>query len=439
MTEICWSWCNRVAGKRWTLKSTINHGKSVQERHNIYTYGAARVNRGSLRKVYGEPSDTQTEGMTMEELADRLEEIMAGEEVYLAEWSNDLCDYKLLLDSSKRIGRANIMPPIRNAFSILHAWRFACTGVPLVFELSMMHGLVMTFDFHLPPKAHRAQPDVLMAANMMDAYFKGALNPQASSDILRYFKAFSNHVVQEDDDTGDFLLLEKPKDPRIWGQTKEVPGVKSDVNDDWSDGENVNQSDSDDLDDPDSADSDIEGSDGPDSDGPESESNEDGDDTEPITVSRTLPTDKGEGLSHRLVDNNASDGDSISLAIAALTCGIAQQGFMMNVASDILQQRARFEDYNRDSTCLTEPDRFLIPVSLSKKVGNCGSEDYDEQVPEPTVSPIQSERSDKQHWRINTFSGSNASEMPPKPQGSSKVEEALQQKWVGELAIFCLS
>ncbi len=145
-------------------------------------------------------------------------------------------------------------------------------------------------------------------------------------------------------------------------------------------------------------------------------------------TSQRLPIDNGEGHSHRLVDNNASDGESITLAIAALTCGIARKGVMMNVASDVLQQTARFESYGHDFVCLTEPDRFLVPILLSKEVENCGSEGYDEQVPEPN----------KQHWKINASSGPSLNKLPPKPQISSKAEEALQQKWTGGIGHFLL-
>lgn len=78
----------------------------------------------------------------------------------------------------------------------------------------------------------------------------------------------------------------------------------------------------------------------------DSESNDDDGDIKPSPTPQSLPIDDGDGHSHRLVDKEASDGDSISLAIAALTCGIARQGVMMNVASDTLQQWARFETYN---------------------------------------------------------------------------------------------
>lgn len=236
MTEICWGWYDRESGERKIFETKINHRVSVQELYNIY--GGRFINEGSLRKVYGPPSDAQTEGMTIEELADCLEEIIAGQEIYLAEWSDSYCDYQLLLDSLKRIGRANIMPPICNTFSVLNAWRFAMTGVPLVFSLSIIHELVMTFDFHLPGLAHRAKPDVLMTMNLENVYFKGTLNAQASTGILRYFKAFEKYDIKEDDESGDLLLLKKARNPRNPEQTAE----------EWSDEEEFGQSDFDDYD-----------------------------------------------------------------------------------------------------------------------------------------------------------------------------------------------
>lgn len=79
-----------------------------------------------------------------------------------------------------------------------------------------------------------------------------------------------------------------------------------------------------------------------------------------VTSNHHQHLDNGDRHSHRLVDNDALDGESISLATAALTCGIAQESVMANVASDTLQQSAHFENNGHHCVCLTVPDRFLI-------------------------------------------------------------------------------
>ena len=80
-----------------------------------------------------------------------------------------------------------------------------------------------------------------------------------------------------------------------------------------------------------------------------------------------LPIDDGDGDSHRLIDKNISEGESVSLAIAPLICDVAQKGVIMNVASELLQQWSRFESYNHDSIYLTEPDRFVVPIVFLKR------------------------------------------------------------------------
>lgn len=68
-----------------TLQKMFDHGMSVTRMCEIYS--SRSINKGSLRKFYGEPSDNQTEGMTIDKVADRLEDIVSGQEIYLAEWS----------------------------------------------------------------------------------------------------------------------------------------------------------------------------------------------------------------------------------------------------------------------------------------------------------------------------------------------------------------
>ena len=127
----------------------------------------------------GEPSDKRTEGMIIEDIADCLENITSGREISLAEWSSSYCDYHLFYDSLERIGRAGIMLPESNRFSVLHAWQLALVGIPVPFQLSIVHRLVILFDLHLPGLAHRAEPDVRMKINIIIAYFKGILNALA--------------------------------------------------------------------------------------------------------------------------------------------------------------------------------------------------------------------------------------------------------------------
>ena len=208
--EICWAWYEEESGTSETFQTIIDHGMSVRRMYDIY--GSRNVNRGSLKKVYGEPSDNQTEGMTIEQVADRLEETVSDQEIWLAEWSNAFCDYNLVYDSLDAIGRASIMPPKSRAFSSLNAWRFSMIGIPVVFQLSTLHRIVIAYDSDLPDKRHRAKADALMTINLQDAFFKATLNALAPTGILRYFKAFKTYDVERDDDSGDLLLLKKTKD-----------------------------------------------------------------------------------------------------------------------------------------------------------------------------------------------------------------------------------
>ena len=155
--------------------------------------------------------------------------------------------------------------------------------------------------------------------------------------------------------------------PRYPKQTKEEFKVDAESAENWRDDLNNEEG------------SDWSSSDEYDLDDSGSESSESDADSRSTRMFRILLIDDGAGDSHRLVDNDASsNGNSISLAIAALASGISQQGVILNVASDILQLMARFEP-SHGSACLTEPDRFLIPIVLFSEVGNCGSEAYSER------------------------------------------------------------
>ena len=127
------------------------------------------------------------------------------------------------------------------------------------------------------------------------------------------------------------------------------------------------------------------------------------------------------------MDDDASDGSSISLAIAALTCGIAQQGVMFNVASDNLQQMARL-DPSHQLVCLTKPNRFLVALTLSRGVGDCGTEELLDDEPEP-------EQWDTQR---NAVSDVNLERLPSKPQVFFEAQKALQKNRTAGIGHFLL-
>lgn len=332
----------KETGEWETFQTKVDHGISIQQMYDVY--GSTTWNRASLRKMNGEPSDKRTEGMIIEDITDRLGNIISGREISLAERSSSYCDYHLFYDSLERIGRAGIMPPESNRFSVLHAWQLALVGIPVPFQLSIVHRLVILFDLHLLGLAHRAEPDVRMTINLIIAYFKGVLKALAPIGIERYFEAHKHYVIEKDEESGDFILLMKMTHPRYPKQTKEEFKVDAESAENWRDdlnneeGSDWSSSDEDDLDDS------------------GSESSESDADSGSTRMFRILLIDDGAGDSHRLVNNDASsNGNSISLAIAALASKISQQGVIFYVASDILQLMARFEP-SHGSACLTEPD-----------------------------------------------------------------------------------
>ena len=79
IVEICWAWYDKEVNEWKTFQTVINHCMSIQRMYDIY--GSTKINLSVLRKIYGELSDIQTEGMTMWDLADRLEDIIAGQEI----------------------------------------------------------------------------------------------------------------------------------------------------------------------------------------------------------------------------------------------------------------------------------------------------------------------------------------------------------------------
>ena len=234
IVEICWSWYNEDNNDWEVFQSTINHGISVQQMYDIYNDGPqSHINRGILRKIYGEPSEQQTQGMTIQELADRLETIVAGQEIWLAEWSTSYCDYSLLSKTLNEIGKSHILPARGHVFSVLHAWQFALRGMSVRFQLSVLHGLVVPFDSHLIKLAHRAEADVRMTINLMVIYFQGTLKPLAPTGIKKYFGARKKYVVEEDIGSGDLLVSFRNSDHR---QRRDVAGDEEDsVGDDLDD------------------------------------------------------------------------------------------------------------------------------------------------------------------------------------------------------------
>ena len=111
---------------------------------------------------------------------------------------------------------------------------------------------------------------------------------------------------------------------------------------------------------------------------------------------------------------------------------------MFNVASHILQLMARFEP-RHGSVCLTEPDRFLIPIVLFSEVGNCGSEAYSDDIPEPEVINLNLEEREEQRKKANAINEANAKPLCNYPeQISAESEEALQHNRVGGVGHFLL-
>ena len=157
-------------------------------------------------------------------------------------------------------------------------------------------------------------------------------------------------------------------------------------------------------------------------------------------LSYKLPFDDSSGRTHRLVDNSASDGDSISLAIAALACGLCGKGVIFNVASDVLQLSARFGDAE-GSIYLTRPDRFLIPITLSSELADWGTETYDDMVLQPAKNgrefgrTMQQDGSDLKALNVVTATKSSVSS---DVHVSASAQRALQHKWVGGIRPFLL-
>jgi len=106
ITEICWGWYNKDKHTWEVFHSTINHRLSVQQVYNIYDEGPQRyIIRGALLKIYGQPSERETEGITIHDLADHLETNVAGQEMWLAECFTGYYDYHLLFRTLDEIGK----------------------------------------------------------------------------------------------------------------------------------------------------------------------------------------------------------------------------------------------------------------------------------------------------------------------------------------------
>ena len=168
----------------------------------IYTYVQTAelrsdLSESSVQTVEHERAErlylAQTGGMTIEELADCLEEIIAGQEIGRPAFAT------ATFDTIPWTRLVELVPPKRRALLLLNAWRFAMIGIPVVFQLSILHRIVIAYGSDLPEKRHRAEADTLMTIKIQDAFFKGTLNALAPTGVLRYFKAFKTYDVERDE------------------------------------------------------------------------------------------------------------------------------------------------------------------------------------------------------------------------------------------------
>lgn len=64
-----------------------------------------------------------------------------------------------------------------------------------------------------------------MTMNLVYSCFKGTLNPSRRTGIKRYFNVTKKYYTEEDQDTGDLLLLRHRPDTKEWEQEGDAAEV----------------------------------------------------------------------------------------------------------------------------------------------------------------------------------------------------------------------
>jgi hypothetical protein len=144
--------------------------------------------RTCFRKIYGPRSGEKTPGSTIEDIVKKLQASGFGQESYLIEWSNNLCDFNLLRRCLKDTGKDHLTPPASHVLRLPDVWKDTLKHLPfkLKYSLADFFRILVPEDKVLPNRAHRAGPDVQMTMKLAHMWFLSTRQKIPPNSIEHY-------------------------------------------------------------------------------------------------------------------------------------------------------------------------------------------------------------------------------------------------------------
>lgn len=199
--------CIRDAARNEIIYSKISQGMTVRALYNLRDGDPWRT---QVVKWYGPPSDELTEGISMHQFAQILEQKAVNESKYMIEQSSNFCDHDNLYYNLQEIDKQHLIPKRQHVFRLLRGFQMAFWNFKMSFKLSHMHRLLFPEDRALIDKAHDAGADEIMTYKQAGAFFRGTENRLKPAGIQVYFKRKQDLSWQDfdltKDSNGDLLL-----------------------------------------------------------------------------------------------------------------------------------------------------------------------------------------------------------------------------------------
>ena len=177
--------CIWDAAKHEIVYAKISQAMSVE---TLYNLKADAQWQAQVREWYGPPSDKETEGMSLLELACILEENGINENIFMIEQSIAFCNHDNLYKNLRRIGKQYLVPRRQNVLRLIKAFRIALQDFKINRGLGSMHHILFPQDTELIRYAHTSRADVEMTYKQAGVYFAGTEERDPPPGIQTYFK-----------------------------------------------------------------------------------------------------------------------------------------------------------------------------------------------------------------------------------------------------------
>lgn len=154
--------CIQSASGQEIINTPIDYNCSIESLYKLAGFDVQRkLLHGTISKVYGVHNKQKTQGLTLDKIADVLEESGLEKTSRLIEWSTNCCDHKVLSSALNSVERQSLMPPWANVLTLIQPYQTSLGRFKISFRLGDLHNLLFPERF-LFQKAHRAGADVEM-------------------------------------------------------------------------------------------------------------------------------------------------------------------------------------------------------------------------------------------------------------------------------------